>query len=189
MEKYRIIRDDGIVECPAVSFVATNLRAKRVPWFYMPYTVPEHGKFYHHTLNGVYEIRDAWFYTHSLLQGWGNEKTTDHQILMAIKSLGVVPEFDTHRLTRAQANCVHKTETAQITPPHRDFDKPGCVYIYYVNDSDGDTILFDQDGNVEVKVTPEAGHLLRIDSGQWHCQTTPVRTDRRMVINLNFEQI
>lgn len=89
-------------------------------------------------------------------------------------------------MTRAQVNCVHKNNTAQITPAHRDFDEPGCVYIYYVNDSDGYTILFDEDGNVEVKVTPSAGHLVRMDSQQYHCMVTPVRTERRIVINLNF---
>lgn len=187
-QTFRILRDDSVVENPAVNFISTQLRAKRVAWFHMPYTVPEHDKFYHHKVSGVYQVRDIWFYTHSLLEGFGREQNADHKILMAIRSLQVVPEFDTHRLIRAQVNCVHRTQTAQITPPHRDFDAPGCVYIYYANDSDGDTILFDDDGNIEAEVTPSAGHLVRMDSRQWHCQTTPIRTERRFVINLNFEE-
>ena len=91
-------------------------------------------------------------------------------------------EFDTHGLIRAQVNCAHRAETVFITPAHRDFDEAGCVYIYYVNDSDGDTILFNCDGNVEATVTPSTGHILRMDSRQWHCQTIPIRTDRRMAI-------
>lgn len=191
MEKYKIIRDDGLVAYPAVDFVSTSLSSKRIPWFYSSYTVPEVEKLYHHSLADVYEVRDCWLYTHSLLPPEGSdyvhgEASLDFQILKAIRSLGVTPEFETHRLTRAQVNCVHKTETAQITPVHRDFDDPGFVYVYYVNDSDGDTILFDEDGNVEAKVTPSAGHLVRMDSLQYHCMVTPVRTERRFVINFNF---
>ena len=191
MEKYRVIRDDGLVAYPAVDFISTSLSSRRVPWYYSSYSVPEVEKMYHHSLAGVYEVGDCWMYTHSLLPPEGSdyinkENNIDYQILKAIQSLGVTPEFETHQLTRAQVNCVHKTETAQITAVHRDFDDPGCVYVYYVNDSDGYTILFDEAGNVEAKVMPSAGHLVRMDSQQYHCMTTPVRTDRRLVINLNF---
>ena len=185
-EKYRVIRDDGVIESSAANFVSTNLRSRRVPWCYMAYTVADSGNFFHHSLSHLYTVRDIWFYTHSLIQkgprGPNYKNNIDYQMLEAIKSLGVITEFDTHDLIRAQINCVHRAETVFITPAHRDFDEAGCVYIYYVNDSDGDTILFNCDGNVEATVTPSAGHILRMDSRQWHCQTSPIRTDRRMVI-------
>lgn len=191
-EKYRAIRDDSLIELPAVNFISTNLRSKRVPWCYMAYTVADSDNFFHHGCCHLYEVRDIWFYSHNLLQkgprGPNYKNNIDYQMLSAIESLGFIPEFDTHELIRAQANCVHRMEKAQITPAHRDFDGAGCVYVYYVNDADGDTILFDDDGNIEATITPAAGHILRMDSTQWHCQTTPIRTDRRMVINLNFKE-
>jgi len=161
MEKYSIIRDEGVIESPAVNFVSTNLRSGRVPWFHMAHTVADIDNFFHHSLAGIYEIRDTWFYVHSLLPkgptGPNYKNNIDYKILNALQSLGVIPEFETHQLTRAQVNCVHKTESIQITPPHRNFDEPGFVYVYYVNDSDGDTILFDNEGKIEAAVKPAAG--------------------------------
>ena len=188
MEKYKIIRDESLVEMPAVNFISTHLRSGQVPWFYIGYTVADIDIFHHHSLAHMFVVKDNWFYVHNLMGPNKPESHVDNQILNAINSLGVVPEFKTHKLTRAQVNCVHQTQSIQITPPHRDFDNPGCVYIYYVNDSDGDTIVYDEEGNVEAMVTPKAGHMVRMDSRQYHSSTTPVRTERRFVINLNFEE-
>jgi hypothetical protein len=70
-------------------------------------------------------------------------------------------------------------------------------FVYYVNDSDGDTVIFDEhlDGNphnltelTEVdRQTPKAGTGIVFNSQRVHTSSTPRFTDRRVVINYVFE--
>jgi hypothetical protein len=78
--------------------------------------------------------------------------------------------------------------------PHIDYEGPNLLsFVYYVNDSDGDTILFDShlDGNPhnitelnEIdRQTPKAGTGILFDSKRVHTSTSPKLTDRRVVVN------
>ena len=61
--------------------------------------------------------------------------------------------------------------------------------IYYVNDSDGDTILFSDDGKEEIgRVTPKKGRLVYFNNGVPHAGQPPSISKRRCVINFNFLQ-
>jgi hypothetical protein len=65
--------------------------------------------------------------------------------------------------------------------------------IYYVNDSDGDTVIFDkkytgQDPgklNIVQRITPKAGTAVLFDSNVYHAGSTP-EVCRRSVINVIF---
>ena len=81
---------------------------------------------------------------------------------------------------------------------HWDTIEQHYVIIYYVNDSDGDTIIFNEhlDGKTEHNITeltevyretPKAGTGILFNSQQLHTSTTPKITDRRVVINYVFE--
>ena len=72
------------------------------------------------------------------------------------------------------------------------------TFLYYVNDSDGDTIFFSDflDGNkdhnitelVEVhRETPKCGTGLIFKSNQLHTPTPPKYSNRRIVVNYVFE--
>ena len=63
--------------------------------------------------------------------------------------------------------------------------------IYYVNDSDGDTIIFNEsviDKNLTVKqrITPKKGRIVIFDGHVLHSPSNPITSDLRCVINLNF---
>lgn len=70
-------------------------------------------------------------------------------------------------------------------------------FLYYINDSDGDTIFFKEklthehmpvlhDLNVEQRVTPKMGSGVLFDSFQFHASSPPRKTDARMVLNFIF---
>jgi hypothetical protein len=60
-------------------------------------------------------------------------------------------------------------------------------FIYYVDDSDGDTILLDDDLNVAESITPEIGKIAWFKSNTIHSATPPTNTNRRIVINFIIE--
>jgi hypothetical protein len=81
-----------------------------------------------------------------------------------------------------------------VNPPHIDQSLAvgvNLAAIYYVNDSDGDTILYE--GNIlqELepikRITPKKGRLLIMDGDRFHSSSHPTKTDRRLVINYNIK--
>lgn len=85
----------------------------------------------------------------------------------------------------------------QYYPPHKDPANPGSyTAIYYVNDCDGDTLMFKEptdhnfDGEYEVirRVTPKKGKIVFFPSNIVHCGTPPKRSDVRCVINFILKE-
>jgi len=96
---------------------------------------------------------------------------------------------------RIKANILNKTDKQNhIHPPHVDMTTPHMVLLYYVNDSDGDTIIFhqkhssDQDPVLTVNrsISPKAGSAIMFDGLTYHSSSSPQYTEERIVININF---
>lgn len=83
--------------------------------------------------------------------------------------------------------------------PHLDGTRPFPykVAVYYVNDSDGDTVLFKETLNevdptnmnreftIEQTISPKKGRLIIFDGDVYHSAGKP-KTDIRCIINYNF---
>lgn len=84
---------------------------------------------------------------------------------------------------------------------HVDRYNPHSTLIYYLNDSDGDTFIFNEvfdeaDSKtwpknivptVRERVTPIANSLYYLDTGlRYHSSSNPINTNRRYTINFNF---
>tara|TARA_B100000131_G_scaffold213203_1_gene204965 strand:- start:716 stop:1276 length:561 start_codon:yes stop_codon:yes gene_type:complete len=81
--------------------------------------------------------------------------------------------------------------------PHVDFEYPHITTIFYVNDSDGNTIIYNQKYNdrdkydqkltVKEEIEPVANRLLIFDGLFIHTGHTPSKHNRRILINSNFK--
>ena len=69
---------------------------------------------------------------------------------------------------------------SQLDAPHIDFNSPHMVYLYYVIDSDGDTVLFKKSKIIK-KVSPKKGRLLIFDGGIWHTSQRPQKGIRCII--------
>ena len=58
--------------------------------------------------------------------------------------------------------------------------------LYYVNDSDGDTLFFDSKGNITERVTPKKGRLVWWRGIVFHAKSSPVKSLNRLVVNFNL---
>jgi hypothetical protein len=89
---------------------------------------------------------------------------------------------------------------SHIDAPPEELPSNGKVktFLYYVNDSDGDTFIFNEKLNSKTdlspdnltlhsRVTPKAGSGVLFDSYHYHASSHPVNSKRRMVINFIFE--
>jgi hypothetical protein len=68
--------------------------------------------------------------------------------------------------------------------------------VYYINDSDGDTVIFNEkySSSADIKkltvlerIRPEAGKVVIFPSTQLHASSNPINTNARYVINFMFE--
>jgi len=83
---------------------------------------------------------------------------------------------------------------------HVDYKTPHKTALFYVNDSDGDTLFYNQiykpgDGEpsksfkskkVIKRVTPRANRFVCFDGFQFHSSSSPVKHSRRVVFNINY---
>jgi hypothetical protein len=72
-----------------------------------------------------------------------------------------------------------------IPKPHNDLIIPHMVCLYYVNDSDGDTIFYNDNGSILKKVSPKKGRIALFDGSIKHSAGQPTKNER-IVINICF---
>jgi len=90
-------------------------------------------------------------------------------------------------------------DATSFTKIHTDLNVDHMVLIYYVIDSDGDTILFDKTTrdipkneldisklSISQRITPKKGRAVLFDGSIYHATTLPV-LNKRCVININLK--
>ena len=94
-------------------------------------------------------------------------------------------ELQFESYTRIKINLNVKTHNEYVhLPIHKDVYNP--IYtsmIYYVNNSDGDTLFFDDHNNIINRVTPEKGKVVIFRSNIPHAAEAPVKNKNRIIIN------
>lgn len=93
---------------------------------------------------------------------------------------------------------VDKNKLDRIDKPHVDITTPHLIGLYYVNDSDGDTIIYQETYNpmfnadilpesltVVRKITPKKGRIVIFNGSHYHSSSQPI-TNHRCVINFHF---
>ena len=75
------------------------------------------------------------------------------------------------------------------TMPHRDLSHPHTTMVYYVNDSDGPTVIFNNKMEVIVESEPKKGRAIVFGGHRYHCGTLPEKHKERIAINVNFKAV
>lgn len=101
-------------------------------------------------------------------------------------------QFDGVEILRAQANLLLNHNRPYIGTIHTDgFDeyeteqKTWFSAIYYVSNSDGDTVFFDSNGFEEERQEPVANEMLVFHGFRPHAASLPYFSPSRMVVNIN----
>jgi hypothetical protein len=100
------------------------------------------------------------------------------------------------RIVRIKLNLITKDSgypAGFYNAPHIDYIGDNILsFIYYVNDSDGDTFFFNKnDDTLEVteRISPKKGSLVYFDSTTVHAGSAPKNNDLRCVVNFNFKKV
>jgi len=168
------------------------------PWYYVKNVSAPPG--YDHGISDP-NVKETDGFFHNIFDkyNYGNVKPSIElfdKFFIALESIGYSSEdLLVLRLSMKLPKEGYTEETYQI--PHVDLhDNPHDTLIYYINDSDGSTKIFDQkytgeritEFTIKDRVKPVGNRLLLIDGWQYHTATSPINSSRRIVVNLNLRK-
>jgi hypothetical protein len=170
---------------PGFAEFQARVMAPGFPWHYARQTRQEDGGA-NPWLNGwVHLVLDngVWFSEHHDLI---MDKLTDMFVAIGEPVMGI------HRI-RAVLNTL--TDRYYLNGAHVDLQMPHKTALLYLNDADGDTVIYRETWQAGYagpftegdRVAPKAGRLVLFDGLRFHTGTTPVKTPRRVVLNINYE--
>ena len=102
--------------------------------------------------------------------------------------------FD-YNIIRCKANLKHQVPELYLdkfNPPHIDAKFKHWVLIYYINNSDGDTIIFNEQYNpntvtsnfsIDQKISPKQGRLIFFPGHKFHSANFPIKSPTRLILN------
>ena len=134
-------------------------------------------------------------FTHSILNSDGSS-TNEFYIDRINPLLNKIETFfslERKKLFRCKANMLLNTnqKSGNYNLPHMDIINPKAKsIIYYVNESDGDTIFFKENEstmkkelNIDFRISPKMGRVLFFDSYNYHTSSCPETHKYRVIIN------
>ena len=84
-------------------------------------------------------------------------------------------------------NAVSQKKESEIHIDFLDNQSTRINILYYANESDGDTILYEKDAKTIMKrISPKKGRFLLFSGDIPHCASSPTESYKRVVMNINF---
>jgi len=137
-------------------------------------------------------VKDHLHFVHDVIQ-WEEEtnkpvitSSADELCVNLLNKLMKHIGEDSYEIYRVKINLSpqHKRPEDTYCVPHTDMVRKHMVVIYYVNDSDGPTYLFEDDGRTIIKkVEPKKGRFVMFDGSTKHAGSHPINNTFRVVIN------
>ena len=165
------------------------LNPEEVNWFFHPTSCGENAPYMKH--KNVVEAPQFCHYMYDEKKGINSDYFNYVSSLLTIlKQEYTDVNFDIVRI-KANLQLQNKlSSNEKHTAPHRDFDFGHHVFLYYMNDSDGDTFLFNELGNGEIevveRVSPKKGRIVCFN-GEWlHASSFPINSEYRAVLNMDM---
>jgi hypothetical protein len=162
------------------------------PWYYLKNSA------YSQYSSGDPHLGGSWFH---LVYQHGEARSPLFEPLEPIIQKYILPKIgEDKKLTRVRIGKTTMMTDNFTNPSHIDQNFPHEVAILYLNDSDGPTVLYNEryagidemDSSkltIMENITPKRNRLLVFDGMHFHSSSYPKNTQRRIMINFNFESI
>lgn len=99
----------------------------------------------------------------------------------------IMDAVNSDSIIRARADMTVASPNNHKHPNHVDYEYENISTIFYVNDSDGDTILYkDNKQNINKKIKPVKNRLIIFDGHKLHTGCSPKKYKNRILINSNY---
>ena len=167
---------DDLISPGMQDYVERTVTDKTFPWFYLP------------SVSLDDKEKDPFTgFTHTTFNDEGFKgEYSDMLFPILYSALG---DIEMKRLYRIRLGMFIKNQNPSgAHTPHVDYPKnKHKTLIYYINESDGPTNLYDKrDGKIVEQIEFKKGRCLILAGDVWHSSTSPKISDRRIVANFNF---
>lgn len=103
----------------------------------------------------------------------------------------LLDDFQSPNLLRCRLDMTVYNPNGHRHMPHTDLQVPNLTCIYYVNDSDGDTLIFNErressEYTIAKSVTPKKNRMVVFDGDLYHTGHSPKEHRNRILINSNL---
>lgn len=176
------------------------LESENFPWYYVGATAYT-GK----NAKSVETLYNGSFY-HIAYDHKKNSQVSDvleHCLLCCLDNLNI----KMNNLIRIRIGMIPVCPYNFQNPPHVDFTFPHKVGLLYMNDSDGDTVIYNEKHDldplndslrylqntlkynltVKEKITPQENKFVLFDGSHYHSSSTPTTVKRRIAVNYVFD--
>lgn len=163
------------------------------PWFFL-YSMS--GADRPIAIEGTHVAAHQHGFQHTLIDHKQNYGSPYENLFMPMVSRLIEHIDNNIHLVRIKIGMVMPMEGGGIAHPHVDYKSPHKTLVYYVNDTDGDTVFYDQwydgtdrlDFTVQQRIHPKAGSAVIFDGLQYHSTSYPTK-DVRAFININYKVV
>ena len=156
----------------------------KVAWIYTPSTVN------YNEVNKVDGIADSHQFVHLLYDQGQPISHLWESVRPIIHFFEYHKNIEVIELGRIKANMLFQDTTTKSSynTPHIDVHDDGWTsLVYYVNNSDGPTVMFDNDFKETDRSIFEQGSAVYFPSNKLHSSTNPFNNYRRIVINITMK--
>lgn len=129
-----------------------------------------------------------WFYNN-------DHGVTDTQLAHFVKPFTsqVLDATECSKVYRVRADMVTWSPNKFLHDAHQDFSFPHKASVFYINESDGDTVFYNvtkkdysKNCKVQKRVSPKPNRLVIFNGDLMHSGHSPTKYKRRIIINSNF---
>jgi hypothetical protein len=144
---------------------------------------------------------ETWGFHHSVFEReWNVQSFTYEHLEPFFEKINKEFGFTQQHLIRARLSLKFQKygfTSDNYNIPHVDYRYPHESFIFYLNDSDGDTRIFNEWCSstdilspdvftTQSRITPKANRLVWINGLQYHTASNPIESTKRVIINLNL---
>lgn len=176
---------DDFIDKDYQNYIEKLLLNPEMQWYFYPTTSDHIGDV---KLDNHYEAPQFvhTFYDYFLKENSHHLRT----ILTILKGLYLKTNIKELKLIRVKSNLQmmkSKNTEKNHTKPHIDMPEEHIVLLYYVNDNDGKTFLFNKDLSIKNTITPKKGRALLFNGNLLHASSHPIDYETRLVINFDLK--
>lgn len=147
---------------------------REFPWYYVDNVTHENND------TSVYGFYHGIFNEGKVLS------TTYNLIMPILYQFCDKNSININQILRVRAGLLTMSGVKGHHVPHVDYYMEHKTLLYYVNDSDGETYFFNEKLATTDKIQPEKGKAVLFDGRILHASSSPIKNNRRIVINYNF---
>lgn len=182
-----IILDDDFLSSHEIDEI--RKRFYRLPAIFSPFTV-------HPSENNLPKITDTYSNRFMYCSYQDEENFTNKLSIEILNKFCNKHGIKYDEVKRTRSNTTFLSNEKRPSIPHVDDGTSHLVLLYYVEDSDGDTLLYtnryneekDNEMIIEHRISPKAGRAVLFDGSTYHSFYYPNMHNTRSVININISK-